>query len=249
MRAGAEDGTLGRGAEGEKALCERLLTRDQVSEVFARFERRNPNPRTELTAPNDYCFLVSVVLSAQATDRSVNLATGRLYREVTTPEQMIALGEERLKGYIKSIGLYNSKARNIIRLSELLVERYGGRIPRDREALESLPGVGRKTANVVLNAVFGEPTMPVDTHLLRICPRIGLTHKGSALLVEKELLERIDARYLKNAHYHLVLHGRYVCTARRPRCAECVISDICLRNGVPPASRAKPPAPSAGSTM
>lgn len=212
-------------------MTEKLLTGEQVAEVFSRFASLNPHPKSELCAPNDFCFLVSVVLSAQATDASVNRATKALYEAASTPEAMLSLGEDGVKAYIKTIGLYNAKARNIIGLCRRLVSDFDSRVPRTREALESLPGVGRKTANVVLNSVFGEPAMPVDTHLLRICPKIGLTHKGNALQVEKELLKRIPARYLKDAHHHLILHGRYTCRARRPLCESCVIKDLCMHNG------------------
>jgi endonuclease-3 len=209
-----------------------FLTPSEIDTVFSRFQKANPTPKSELSASNPYTFLVSVTLSAQATDVSVNNATAALYKVADTPQKMLALGEEGLIGYIKSIGLYHNKAKNVIALSALLVEKFGGRIPRTREDLESLPGVGRKTASVVLNVVYGEPTMPVDTHILRISPRIGLSAGTTPIAVEKDLLARIPAKYLMNAHHHLILQGRYVCVARKPRCAECLICDVCKHNGV-----------------
>lgn len=210
----------------------RLLTESQICEVFDRFSAQNPNPQSELKWKNPYTLLVSVVLSAQATDKSVNKATGPLYEIADSPEKMLALGEEKLIGYIKSIGLYRNKAAHVMALSKMLVERFGGNVPETREELELLPGVGRKTANVVLNVVFGKPTMPVDTHLLRICPKIGLAEGTTPLQVEQSLVERIPQNYMKHAHHHLILHGRYVCTARNPKCGECVIADVCCRNGM-----------------
>jgi endonuclease-3 len=209
-----------------------FLTRDDTAVVFERFRQVNPNPISELVAPNPYTFLVSVVLSAQATDVSVNKATQALYKIADTPKKMLALGESGVSGYIQSIGLYRNKARHVIALSALIEERFGGAIPRTRADLESLPGVGRKTASVVLNAVYGEPTMPVDTHILRISPRIGLSAGKTPLAVEKDLLACIPEVFLPHAHHWLVLHGRYVCTARKPLCETCVIHDVCRHNGV-----------------
>ena len=208
----------------------KLLTKKQIIEVFERFKKQNPDPKTELIAPNPYCLLVSVVLSAQATDKSVNNATCELYKKVRTPEQMVALGKENLISYIKSIGLFRTKADHVMGLSEKLVSDFGGKLPRTREELMSLPGVGRKTANVVLNVVYGEPTMPVDTHLLRICPKIGLAEGTNPLEVEQSLLKRVPAEYLNHAHHWLILHGRYVCTARNPKCDECILNDLCCHN-------------------
>lgn len=208
----------------------KLLTEIQITQVFERFRLNNPEPKTELIAPNPYCLLVSVVLSAQATDKSVNAACAPLYEKVRTPEQMLELGEEKLISYIKSIGLYRAKARHVMGLSKLLVQDFNSTLPSTREELESLPGVGRKTANVILNVVFKQPTMPVDTHLLRICPKIGLAEGNNPLQVEKSLLERIPSRYMEHAHHWLILHGRYVCTARNPKCEECIISDLCAHN-------------------
>mgnify|MGYP004451668911 FL=1 len=208
----------------------KLLTKSQITQVFERFRLNNPEPKTELIAPNPYCLLVSVVLSAQATDKSVNVACAPLYEKVRTPEQMLELGEEKLISYIKSIGLYRAKARHVMGLSKRLVQDFNSTLPSTREELESLPGVGRKTANVILNVVFKQPTMPVDTHLLRICPKIGLAEGNNPLQVEKSLLERIPSRYMEHAHHWLILHGRYVCTARNPKCEECIISDLCAHN-------------------
>lgn len=208
----------------------KLLTKSQITQVFERFRLNNPEPKTELIAPNPYCLLVSVVLSAQATDKSVNAACAPLYEKVRTPEQMLELGEEKLISYIKSIGLYRAKARHVMGLSKRLVQDFNSTLPSTREELESLPGVGRKTANVILNVVFKQPTMPVDTHLLRICPKIGLAEGNNPLQVEKSLLERIPSRYMEHAHHWLILHGRYVCTARNPKCEECIISDLCAHN-------------------
>ena len=164
------------------------------------------------------------------TDKSVNAACAPLYEKVRTPEQMLELGEEKLISYIKSIGLYRAKARHVMGLSKRLVQDFNSTLPSTREELESLPGVGRKTANVILNVVFKQPTMPVDTHLLRICPKIGLAEGNNPLQVEKSLLERIPSRYMEHAHHWLILHGRYVCTARNPKCEECIISDLCAHN-------------------
>ncbi|AEE15794.1 endonuclease III [Treponema brennaborense] len=210
----------------------RLLPPERIEELFERFKAANPEPKTELAAPNPYTLLVSVVLSAQATDKSVNKATAALYAAADTPQKMLDLGEETLISYIKSIGLYRSKAKHIMELSRILAAEYGGGIPRTREELQKLPGVGRKTANVILNVVYGEPTMPVDTHLLRISPRLGLSDGTTPEAVEKDLVARIPARYMQHAHHWLILHGRYVCTARNPQCAECPVGDICMRNNV-----------------
>ncbi len=210
-----------------------LLSQKEITKIFNRLKKINPEPKTELVAPNDFCLLVSVVLSAQTTDKAVNKATEPLYKIAFTPEQMVALGEEKLISFIKSIGLYKNKAKHVIQLSHILIEKFNSKIPSTREDLESLPGVGRKTANVILNVVFNEPTMPVDTHLLRICPKIGLAKGKTPLEVEKSLLEQIPKRFLMHAHHWLILHGRYICTARNPKCTECPINDICLHNELP----------------
>lgn len=209
-----------------------LLSIEEIEEVMNRFEKANPNPKCELDWKNPYTLLVSVVLSAQATDKSVNENTKELFKIADTPEKMLALGRERLIEFIRPIGLSNNKSKNIIALSEKLVSDFGGEVPRDREKLMSLPGVGRKTANVVLNVVWNEPTMPVDTHLLRICPKIGLAEGDTPEKVERSLLARIPERFMLHAHHWLILHGRYVCTARKPKCGECPISDICKKNEI-----------------
>lgn len=198
--------------------------------IFSRWQKQNPSPKSELNYKNPYTLLVAVVLSAQATDKSVNIATKSLFEKITTPEQMISLGMENLIPYIKSIGLYKNKAKNIIKLSEMLVNQFNSQIPDNLEDLILLPGVGRKTANVVLNVIFNKPTMPVDTHLLRISPKIGLAEGKTPLEIEKSLLERIPEKYLQNAHHWILLHGRYVCTAKNPKCEECLIADLCKHN-------------------
>lgn len=208
------------------------LSPKEIRELFACFQKLNPEPATELEAPNPFTLLVSVVLSAQATDKSVNKATGPLYKIADTPEKILALGEEGLISYIKTIGLYRSKAKHVMGLCRMLIDEYGGKLPRKREDLERLPGVGRKTANVVLNVVYGEPTMPVDTHLLRISPRMGLSEGTTPLQVEQDLLKCIPAEFMNHAHHWLILHGRYICTARSPKCAECPVTDLCKRNGM-----------------
>lgn len=209
-----------------------FLSPSQIRTVFERFVQANPHPVSELDAPNSYCFLVSVVLSAQATDKSVNEATKPLYEIVKTPEQMLELGEQKLIEYIRPIGLYKNKSKHILELSRQLIEKFNSEIPSTREELESLSGVGRKTASVILNAVFHQPAMPVDTHLLRICPKIGLAQGKTPVEIEKGLLAVIPKEYLLDAHHHLLLHGRYVCTARNPKCNECIINDICKKNEV-----------------
>ena len=198
--------------------------------IFSRWQKQNPSPKSELNYKNPYTLLVAVVLSAQATDKSVNIATKSLFEKITTPEQMISLGMENLIPYIKSIGLYKNKAKNIIKLSEMLVNQFNSQIPDNLEDLMLLPGVGRKTANVVLNVIFNKPTMPVDTHLLRISPKIGLAEGKTPLEIEKSLLERIPEKYLQNAHHWILLHGRYVCTAKNPKCEKCLIADLCKHN-------------------
>ena len=207
-----------------------LLSQKEIHTVMERFKVRNPNPKSELHWTSPFTLLVAVVLSAQATDKSVNLATEELYKAADTPQKMLALGEDGLIPYIKSIGLYRSKARHVIGLCEKLLADFGGKVPRTREELMSLPGVGRKTANVVMNVVWGEHTMPVDTHLLRICPKIGLAEGNTPETVEMSLLERIPDEYMEHAHHWLILHGRYICTARNPKCDECFLNDICRKN-------------------
>lgn len=204
-----------------------LLSKEQIIQIMERLKKANPNPKSELDYVNPYTLLVAVVLSAQATDKSVNLATRELFKVVDSPEKMLALGEAGLIPYIKSIGLYKNKAANIIKLSQQLIDDFKSQVPDTREELMTLRGVGRKTANVVLNVIFHQPTMPVDTHLLRICPKIGLAEGTTPEQVEQSLLQRIPPQYLEHAHHWLLLHGRYVCTARNPKCNECIINEIC----------------------
>lgn len=209
-----------------------LLSHDEIKIVMKRFKEKNPNPKCELDWKNPYTLLVAVVLSAQATDKSVNENTKELFTIADTPQKMIALGQEKLIEYIKPIGLSNAKSKNIIELSKKLISDFNGEVPHDREKLMTLNGVGRKTANVVLNVVWKEPTMPVDTHLLRICPKIGLAEGTNPEEVEKSLLSRIPEEYLYHAHHWLILHGRYVCKARKRNCEECLINDICKKNEI-----------------
>ena len=205
----------------------REMTTAEIAEAFRRFAAANPEPKTELKHTTPFELLVAVVLSAQATDKGVNKATEKLFRVANTPEAIVALGEEGLKRYISSIGLYNTKARNIVRLSRMLLQRFGGEIPRTRKELMQLPGVGRKSANVILNALFGEPVIAVDTHIFRVANRTGMAPGKTPQIVEKRLMQRVPKKYLRHAHHWLVLHGRYVCTARAPRCKECLIRDLC----------------------
>jgi len=207
------------------------MKREAIREFFRRLHDANPNPQTELEYASPYQLLVAVVLSAQATDRSVNIATRKLFALAPTPEAMMDLGEAGIAEQIKTIGLYRNKAKNTALLARLLIERHGGEVPNDREALEALPGVGRKTANVVLNTIFGEPTMAVDTHIFRLANRTGLAPGKDVLEVEKRLVRRIPKEYLRDAHHWLILHGRYVCVARKPKCDECSIRDLCLFKG------------------
>ena len=197
-----------------------------------RFKKQNPSPKSELDYSNAFTLLVAVVLSAQATDKSVNLATKELFKIADTPQKMLELGEENLTEYIKSIGLYRNKAKNVIGLSKMLLEDFNGIVPDSMENLVKLPGVGRKTANVVLNVIFNKPTMPVDTHLLRVSPKIGLAEGTTPEQVEQSLLKRIPAEYMQNAHHWILLHGRYVCTAKNANCDECVINDLCKKNEI-----------------
>ncbi len=203
------------------------MNREQRGQIFERLQRENPSPTTELRFRSPFELLVAVILSAQATDRSVNKATAPLFAVANTPEAILALGEEGLKGHIRTIGLFNTKARNIIETCRILLERHGGRVPAERAALQSLPGVGRKTANVVLNTAFGEPTLAVDTHIFRVANRTGLAPGKTPLEVERRLVRNIPKPFLNDAHHWLILHGRYICLARRPRCGACVIEDLC----------------------
>ena len=197
------------------------------AEIFARLAGANPNPTTELAYRTPYELLVAVILSAQATDKSVNLATRGLFTVADTPQKMIALGVEGLIPYIKTIGLFRTKAKNVVEMSRLLLERHGGEVPATREALEQLPGVGRKTANVVLNTAFGHDTMAVDTHIFRVANRTGVAPGKNPLEVEERLVKFVPEPYRRNAHHWLILHGRYVCKARKPDCPRCVIRDLC----------------------
>ena len=196
-------------------------------EIFERLRAANPSPRTELVYRTPYQLLVAVVLSAQATDKSVNLATARLFEVAGTPAQMVALGVAGLEDHIRTIGLYRTKAKNVIVLSKILLEEHRGEVPAEREALEKLPGVGRKTANVVLNTAFGQPTVAVDTHIFRVANRTGLAPGQDPLEVERKLVQLTPPEFLRDAHHWLILHGRYVCLARKPRCAVCPIRDLC----------------------
>jgi endonuclease-3 len=200
-------------------------------EMFARLSELNPHPTTELVYHSPFELLIAVILSAQATDVSVNKATRGLFKIANTPESMLALGEAGLKKHISSIGLFNTKAANVIAACRLLVEKFGGEVPADRDALESLPGVGRKTANVVLNTAFGQPTIAVDTHIFRVANRTGLAPGANVRAVEDKLVKVVPAKYRVDAHHWLILHGRYVCKARKPDCPNCVIRDLCRFRG------------------
>ena len=217
------------------------MKREQVFEFFRRLAEENPSPTTELEYDNPYTLLVAVVLSAQATDASVNIATKPLFQHVKTPEQMVELGEERLREAIKTIGLFNTKAKNVIALSEALIRDHRSQVPRTREELEKLPGVGRKTANVVLNTAFGEETFAVDTHIFRVCNRTGLAPGKHVLQVEFKLEKVVPQPFRLNAHHWLILHGRYICKARLPECWRCPVIDLCRYKPktLPPDERAK----------
>jgi len=205
----------------------RLMTKKEIREFFARLAAAMPDPRTELVYANPFTLLVSVVLSAQATDKSVNKATAELFKIADTPAKMAALGEKRLASTIKTIGLYRGKAKNVVALSKLLIENHHGEVPRDREALEALPGVGRKTANVVLNVAFGEKTIAVDTHIFRVANRTGLAPGKNPREVEDGLVRKVPDEYALHAHHWLILHGRYTCVARKPLCPRCIVRDLC----------------------
>jgi len=206
------------------------LSADKIDEIFRRFQEREPNPTTELIAPNNFCLLVSVVLSAQTTDKAVNKATKSLYTIANSPASMLELGAEGLIHFIKSIGLYRTKAKHVMGLSKMLITDFNGKLPNTRENLMRLPGVGRKTANVIMNVVYNKPTMPVDTHLLRISPKIGLAPGKTPLQIEAGLIKNIPSKYMQHAHHWLILHGRYTCTARNPHCSDCIIQDLCAFN-------------------
>jgi endonuclease-3 len=222
------------------------VNRRTRAEFFERLRRANPAPTTELAYRTPFELLVAVILSAQSTDRGVNQATARLFPVAATPEAILALGEAGLREHIKTLGLFNAKAANIVKACRILVAKHGGEVPRDRAALEALPGVGRKTANVILNTAFGEPTIAVDTHIFRVANRTGLAPGKTPRAVEERLLQVVPARYRKDAHHWLILHGRYVCTARRPRCAGCPVADLCDYRDKTTESVVAPPALAAG---
>jgi len=203
------------------------MKKADIHTFYSRMQEALPEPKGELNYVNPYTLVVAVALSAQATDIGVNKATGPLFEKVTTPEQMVALGEEGLKNYIKTIGLFNTKAKNVIALSQLLIDDYGSVVPEDRDELEKLPGVGRKTANVVMSIAFGHPTIAVDTHVFRIANRTGLAPGKTPLAVETALEKVTPPEFLMHAHHWLILHGRYICVARKPRCPDCIVSDVC----------------------
>ena len=203
------------------------MRKDQIESFFSTLSAANPRPETELKYASVFELLTAVLLSAQATDVAVNKATAQLFAVANTPQKILTLGLERLEGYIKTIGLYHSKARHLLQTCQILIEQHAGAVPREREALQALPGVGRKTANVILNSAFGEPTMAVDTHIFRLGNRTGLAPGKTPLAVELTLLKRIPAQYLTDAHHWLILHGRYVCMARKPLCWQCAVSSIC----------------------
>ncbi|MBZ0217759.1 MAG: endonuclease III [Fimbriimonadaceae bacterium] len=219
------------GAAKAKTKKPALLSDAEVAEVFRRFQAADPAPKGELNYTNPFTLLVAVVLSAQATDVGVNKATRELFKIADTPEKMLALGEDKLRDHIRTIGLFRNKAKNVIKLSQQLIADHHSTVPNDRDALESLAGVGRKTANVVLNIAFGAPTMAVDTHILRISNRIGLASGTTPLAIEKGLVARIPQTYMDHAHHWLILHGRYVCKARKPDCDICILNDICKFDG------------------
>lgn len=204
-----------------------MMNKAGRSELFTRLQDANPEPTTELRYSNTFQLLIAVILSAQATDKGVNAATKELYKVVRKPQDILDMGLRKLKSHVKTIGLYNTKAANIMKTCNILVEQHKGRVPRDRDSLEALPGVGRKTANVVMNTAFGEPTIAVDTHIFRVANRTGLAPGKNVLEVEKKLLENVPEEFRQDAHHWLILHGRYTCIARKPRCGSCVIYDLC----------------------
>ena len=203
------------------------MKKETIAEIFKRLKKHNPSPTTELNYTSPFELLIAVILSAQATDKGVNKATIELYKVANTPEDILALKESGLKKYIKTIGLFNTKAKNIIKTCKILSEEYDGQVPEDRQALESLPGVGRKTANVILNTAFGHPPIAVDTHIFRVSNRTGIAPGKTVLEVEKKLLKAVPPRYKQDAHHWLILQGRYTCIARKPRCGSCLIEDLC----------------------
>lgn len=203
------------------------MNKTKRTQIFSRLQQQNPKPTTELMFNNEFELLIAVILSAQATDISVNKAIKELYKVANTPEAIHQLGERKLKTYVQSIGLYNTKAKNIIKTCKILIDSFNSKVPADREALESLPGVGRKTANVILNTAFGQPTIAVDTHIFRVSNRTGIAPGKTVLEVEKRLLRLVPDEFKHDAHHWLILHGRYVCIARTPKCTDCIINDLC----------------------
>jgi len=203
------------------------VNKTKRTEIFSRWQKQNPKPTTELNYRNEFELLISVILSAQATDVSVNKATGPLFKAANTPEKILKLGEKKLKNYIKTIGLFNTKAKNILKTCQILVNEHSSQVPEDRTALEALPGVGRKTANVVLNTAFGHPTIAVDTHIFRVSNRTGIAPGKTVQEVEKRLLRLVPDEFKIDAHHWLILHGRYTCIARSPKCIDCIINDLC----------------------
>ena len=226
--ANHEDAAATRARRAKPKGRKPKVSKATIEEIFRRLAAADPEPKGELEYVNPYTLLVAVVLSAQATDTGVNKATRALFKAADTPKKMIALGEDRVREYIRTIGLYRNKAKNMIALSEQLMAKHEGQVPREREALESLPGVGRKTANVVLNITFGEPTIAVDTHLFRVANRLGIAPGKTPIEVEQGLLKVVPDKYLLHAHHWLILHGRYICQARKPKCGECLIADLCI---------------------
>lgn len=210
------------------------MTRAEIHEAFERWRQLDPEPKTELLYQTPFQLLVAVVLSAQSTDAGVNRATRALFKVAPTPEKMVALGVDGVKSHIATLGLYNAKAANVVALSQLLIDQHAGEVPADRDALEALPGVGRKTANVVMNVVFGEPTMAVDTHIFRVANRTGMAPGKTPLAVELGLLKRVPGEFMAHAHHWLILHGRYTCVARTPKCPQCAIRDLCKFKGKTP---------------
>lgn len=204
-----------------------MTTNKHIGDIFKIWQEANPEPKSDLVYSNTYTLLVAVALSAQSTDKGVNKATEKLFKEIVTPEDMLRLGEERLKDHIKTIGLYHTKAKNVINAAHILVEKFQGQVPGNRKDLESLPGVGRKTANVVLNIAFGKPTLAVDTHIFRVANRIGFTKAKNPLQTEQQLLPIIPQEFIQHAHHWLILHGRYTCKAQRPLCSECTVAKFC----------------------
>lgn len=204
-----------------------MINEADIEEIFERFEQENPNPTSELIAPNDFTFAVAVLLSAQTTDKAVNKVTANLFECADTPEKMVALGIDKLKDCIRSLGFYNNKAQNVIAMSQKIIDEYDSKLPTSRDELEKLPGIGRKSANVIANKLFGANTIAVDTHVLRVSKRLGLTNENDPIKVENDLLQKTPKRFHKNASDWIVLHGRYICTAKKPKCEECFLYDLC----------------------